>query len=91
MTVPRRKRRPVQVEPNPGERSAAKSGLMTVEEAARFLGLSVWTIRRWIFQRRIPYVKLGRAVRIDREDLDALVERARVEPGRYAVGDGGEE
>lgn len=41
-------------------------------------------LRRLVYERRIPYVKLapGRAGRvlIDLEDLDRFVEEARVEP-----------
>jgi excisionase family DNA binding protein len=49
------------------------SELLTVAEAASLLTLKVSTIRAWVYQHRIPYVKLGRLVRIRRSDLDALI------------------
>ena len=53
--------------------------LLTVEEAAERLGTSVRFVRRLIFERRIPYTKLGRHVRIAASDLDALITAGRVE------------
>jgi excisionase family DNA binding protein len=53
--------------------------LLTAKEAAEFLCLSENTIRQWIWQRRLPVVRLGRAVRLRREDLDQLIKRGREE------------
>jgi excisionase family DNA binding protein len=53
--------------------------LLTVPETAALLRLKVSTIRAWVCQRRIPYVKLGgRVVRIRREDAMALVAKGLV-------------
>ena len=50
--------------------------LLSVKEAAEFLGLSVSTIRRYIYDRRLPAYKIAgeRLVRIRREDLEALLD-----------------
>ena len=53
--------------------------LLTVEEAADRLGTSVRFVRRLVFQRRIPYLKVGRHVRIAASDLDAFIAAGRVE------------
>jgi len=58
----------------PGERR-----LLTVKESAALLCLSEHTIRQWIWQRRLPVVRLGRAVRLCREDLEQLIEHNREE------------
>jgi excisionase family DNA binding protein len=50
----------------------------TVREAAEELGLSPATIRAWLRQRRIGYVRLGRAVRIPASELRRVVERGTV-------------
>jgi excisionase family DNA binding protein len=42
-------------------------------------------IRRLIAERRIRFTKLGRHVRLDREDLDAFVAAGRVEPDGSTV------
>ena len=47
--------------------------LLTVTEVATRLGLKPTTIRRRILERRIAYVKLGRAVRIPIEAVEALI------------------
>ena len=48
--------------------------LLTVNEAADRLGLSPATLRRWIFDSRIGFVRLGRAVRLRSEDIEALAK-----------------
>lgn len=58
--------------------------LLTVGEAARFLGVKERTLRDWLAFRRLPRVKLGRrAVRVPLSALHDFVEahtiRARIE------------
>jgi excisionase family DNA binding protein len=55
--------------------------LLTVKEAADRLGTAERFIRRLVFERRIPYTKLGRHVRIAARDLDAFIRAGRVEVG----------
>ena len=47
--------------------------LLTVAQVAERLGLKEATIRRYILERKLPYVKLGRAVRIPVEAIEALI------------------
>jgi excisionase family DNA binding protein len=62
------------------------SELLTVPEAAAFLRLKTSTIRAWTSQRRIPFVKVGRLVRIRRSDLEALIAGSVVPaPGEYST------
>lgn len=57
------------------------SRFLREREAAEYLGVS----RSWLAQGRIrgseldtpPYLKLGRSVRYDRDDLDAWLEQRR--------------
>jgi excisionase family DNA binding protein len=56
--------------------------LLTPQEAAERLGTSLRFVRRLVFQRRIPYVKVGRHVRIATSDLDAFIAAGRVEARR---------
>lgn len=53
--------------------------LLKAKEAATLLNVSENTIRMWIWQKRLPVVRLGRAVRLQREDLVALIEENREE------------
>jgi excisionase family DNA binding protein len=54
------------------------SELLTVPETAALLRLKPSTIRAWVCQKRIPYVKLGRLVRIKRSDAEALIEASLI-------------
>jgi excisionase family DNA binding protein len=53
---------------------------LSVAEMATVLGISPYTIRSWVRERRIPYFKLGKRVLFDERDALALLENARVEP-----------
>jgi excisionase family DNA binding protein len=54
----------------------------TVEQAAAELNLSRATIRAWIAQRRLGYVRLGRAIRIPVEEIRRVLEAGYVPPAR---------
>ena len=40
------------------------------EELAQYLGISVNTIRSWVWMRQIPYVKLGKLVKFDLQEME---------------------
>jgi excisionase family DNA binding protein len=48
----------------------SRGGLLSVKEAAEYLGISESTIYTWKSQKRIPYIKVGRRVLFRRESLD---------------------
>jgi excisionase family DNA binding protein len=52
---------------------ACVSELLTITEAASLLRLKPSTIRAWVLRRKLPYVKVGRRVRIQRVEVDALI------------------
>jgi len=49
--------------------------LLKVEEAARFLGLTVDTVYKKARLREVPSVKVGRALRFDSRALERFVEQ----------------
>jgi len=53
--------------------------LLSVEQAAERLGTSVRFVRRLIAERRITYVKVGRHVRLDPDDVEAFITASRIE------------
>jgi excisionase family DNA binding protein len=55
--------------------------LLSPQEVADRLGTSVRFVRRLVLERRIPFVKVGRHVRIATSDLDAFIAAGRVEAG----------
>src|SRR5215469_7434537 len=52
--------------------------LVDIHEAAHFLAVSVSTLYGWVWQRKISFVKVGRAVRFDLSDLKKFVEENRI-------------
>ncbi|MGD0656650.1 MAG: helix-turn-helix domain-containing protein [Syntrophorhabdales bacterium] len=53
--------------------------LLSLEEAAKELKISIHTIRAWSYQKRFPVVKLGRRVLVEREALEKFVRGNVVE------------
>jgi len=49
-----------------------------VREAARLLGISHWSIRRWIRLGRLPAVKLGRRTVVELAVLQRFIDSNRV-------------
>lgn len=57
--------------------------LLTLREAAEYLSLSPWTLRKRIWAGVLPSVKISRLVLVDRVDLDAYVEANKVQEQPY--------
>jgi excisionase family DNA binding protein len=53
--------------------------LLDVAGAASHLGTPVRFVRRLIAERRIPFYKVGRYVRIDKADLEDFIAAGRVD------------
>ena len=51
---------------------------VNVDELAGWLGIEVVFVRRLIAERRIPFVKIGRLVRFDPEEITAWIDGRRV-------------
>jgi len=49
--------------------------LYDLREGAAFTHLSIYTLRAWIYQKRLPYVRLGRRVFLRKEDLENLIKK----------------
>jgi excisionase family DNA binding protein len=60
--------------------SEVQQRLLTVQEAAKYLAVSVSTLYGWVWQRRVPFVKIGRALRFDPSDLEAFVDANKHRP-----------
>ena len=52
----------------------------TIPETARELNLSPTTIRAWVGQRRIGFVRLGRSIRIPASEIRRMLEHGYVPP-----------
>jgi len=64
------KRSPSNIQPN----------LFDINQVAQFLGISKDTIYKMVNQHRIPYVKVGRLLRFERDALEAWLREHAVMP-----------
>ncbi len=53
--------------------------LLNVIQVANLLNVKPWTIRAWVSQKKIPYVKVGRLVRFRPEDIEAFIQANCIE------------
>jgi excisionase family DNA binding protein len=53
---------------------------LSLDEGAERLGISVHTLRAWsVYQRRVPFLRMGRRILFKLSDLEAFERRNRVE------------
>ena len=52
--------------------------LYSIDEAAIYLGRSVWSVRELIWGGQLPYVKVGRRIHLDITDLDEWIAKNKV-------------
>jgi excisionase family DNA binding protein len=66
----------------------SKTELLDVNEFAESLGVTVACIRRWILERRIAIVKVGRLVRIPATEAVRIIDAGQ-RPARPTKGSAG--
>ena len=59
---------------------APNKRFLDVKEASEHLGLAESTIYTMVSQRRIPFTKMGRRTKFDRDKLDRWIRDHSVEP-----------
>ena len=68
--------------------SQSNAQLLTVEQVAEYCQLSQSTIYHWLCNGKLKHVKLGKAVRIRRQDLDRFVLQRVQTKGNGSNGSG---
>lgn len=68
------KKLPTRVRVHVRRPATSNAQLLTIAQTAEATGLSEVTLRHYVSQRRIEYVRIGRAIRIRRSAIDALIE-----------------
>ncbi len=53
--------------------SSTRSPLLSVEQAAEYIGIRPGTLRNWLSERRIAYVKVGRLTRLSADTLNRFI------------------
>jgi len=57
--------------------------LLSIAAAATMLGTTEAAVRKWLAQRRLPVVKLGRLTRLRLSDLEDVVKHGLPTPGTH--------
>lgn len=58
--------------------------LLSLAECAAATGNKVSTWRAWILKRKVPSYRIGRSVRVAKQDLERMVEAGRI-PAREGM------
>jgi excisionase family DNA binding protein len=53
------------------------SKLLSIKDAATMLGLSPWTLRHYLCQGKLPFVKIGRRTLLEPSVLEDLIAQGR--------------
>jgi excisionase family DNA binding protein len=51
--------------------------LLTIEQLAERLGVSIRHVRRLVAERRVPYLKVGKFVRFDPAEVSSWLDESR--------------
>ena len=62
----------------PAEHAPIAPRLLDIQQVATYTDLSVHTLYTMVSQRRIPFVKMGRLTKFDREEIDKWIARNSV-------------
>ena len=49
--------------------------MLTLPQAAESLGVSVNTVRAWVYRRKIDFVRIGRCVRVSEATVQKIIDR----------------
>ena len=50
-----------------------------LEELSQYLGLAKGTLYIWVCHKKIPYIKMGRLVKFDLQEIEPWLKEKRVE------------
>lgn len=60
--------------------STTESRYLNVRQAACFTGFTEGTLYQFVYEKRVPHIKKGRAVRFDKDELIKWMDESRVDP-----------
>ena len=49
--------------------------LYSIDEAAAYLGRSIWGVREMLWAGKLPFVRDGRRILLDIKDMDSWIEK----------------
>jgi excisionase family DNA binding protein len=57
---------------------------LSTGDAAKRLGITTRTLYRFLDEGELPGYRFGRVIRLKQTDVDAYIEKCRIEPGSMA-------
>lgn len=72
--MPQKKRT---IGPSAPDPSAAPARCLNVNQAAAYIGATVWFIRNLAWSNAVPHMRLGSRILFDKSDLDAYIDRVK--------------
>ncbi len=57
---------------------------LSTGDAAKRLGITTRTLYRFLDEGELPGYRFGRVIRLQQTDVDAYIEKCRIEPGSMA-------
>lgn len=52
--------------------------LLSIDELAEYIAVPKGTIYNWISLRKLPFVKIGRRVKFDKQDIDKIIDKRKI-------------
>jgi excisionase family DNA binding protein len=59
------------------------NNLIDCKGLSQLLDVKEWTIRHWVSEKKIPFIKVGRLVRFDEEQIRKFIEKNSVDEHEY--------
>jgi excisionase family DNA binding protein len=53
--------------------------LYSIKDASVYLGRSVWAVREMLWAGKIPYIKDGKRILLDIQDMDSWIQRNKTQ------------
>ncbi len=80
-TDPKKRQRYLpQNNPNRNAKTSDDSMWLTAQEATAYLKLSsISSLRNFVYEKKVPYYKLGSRLRFKASELDQLIESTKIE------------
>ena len=57
--------------------------LYSIQEASDYLGRSVWAVREMLWAGKMPYIKDGRRILLDINDMEKWIEKNKTQIGHW--------
>jgi excisionase family DNA binding protein len=58
---------------------ALRKRLYSIKDASVYLGRSVWAVREMLWAGKIPYIKDGKRILLDIQDMDTWIQRNKTQ------------